>query len=174
MKTKTALVVDDDARLIRLARKALEARGFEVEVAAEAREALEIAAIRDIDLAVIETRFRTMTFSTFLEELHATMPEGRILIHTHYGSIAGAVFALQAGAEAYLEKSGSLAALEAAIDGGGAEVEIREDPMTPSRMKWEHLNRVWIACGENVSDTARRLGMHRRSLQRMLQKRSPA
>lgn len=174
METKTALILDDDLRLNRLAAKILERRGFDVVTTSDPVAALAIAAQRNVSIAVIEGRVSRMTFLEFVEKLRTTMPEGRIIVHTHYGSIAGAVFALQAGAAAYVEKSSGIAALEAAIDDKPLKRDIPEDPMTGSRMKWEHIHRVWIACGENVSETARRLGMHRRSLQRMLGKRSPA
>jgi two-component system response regulator RegA len=172
---RTLLLLDDDNALrVRLAR-ALEARGFHTVQASSVAEA-EVA-IRDEApaFAVLDMRLADGSSLSVVEVLRETRPDARIIMLTGYGNIATAVAAVKAGAVDYLSKPADADDVVNALlapDAGGAPPP-PENPMSADRVRWEHIQRVYELCARNVSETARRLSMHRRTLQRILSKRAP-
>ena len=109
-----------------------------------------------------------------MQKIHATREDCRVVILTGYGNIATAVAAVKAGALDYLPKPADANDIEKALLAPpGERPPPPENPMSADRVRWEHIQRVYELCGHNVSETARRLGMHRRTLQRILAKRAP-
>jgi two-component system response regulator RegA len=172
---RTLLVMDDDAPLRTRLSRALEQRGFDVRQAASVTEALQT--VRDVPpaFAVLDLRLDDGSGLTVVEALRTRRPEARCVMLTGYGNIATAVAAVKAGAIDYLPKPADAddvaRALLAARDGGPPPLP--ENPMSADRVRWEHIQRVYELCGHNISETARRLNMHRRTLQRILAKRAP-
>jgi len=168
------LILDDDiAFRTRLAR-ALEARGFAVNAVATVAEASEVAAKTPPAYAVLDLRLEDGSGLSVVEALNRHRADCRVVMLTGYGAIATAVAAVKAGAVDYLAKPADpediVKALLAAPDD---KPEPPENPMSADRIRWEHIQRVYELCGHNVSETARRLNMHRRTLQRILAKRAP-
>ena len=172
---KTLLVLDDDGPLRTRLGRALESRGFEVTQCASVAEAT--AAVRDKPpaFAVCDLRLEDGTGLQVVEAIQAARPDARVVMLTGYGNIATAVAAVKAGAVDYLPKPADAddvaRALLAAREGTATPPP--ENPMSADRVRWEHIQRVYELCGHNISETARRLNMHRRTLQRILAKRAP-
>ena len=172
---RTLLVLDDDAPLRTRLGRALENRGFEVTQCASVAEAT--AAVRDKPpaFAVCDLRLEDGNGLQVVEAIQAARPDCRVVMLTGYGNIATAVQAVKAGAVDYLPKPADAddvaRALLAAKEGGSPPPP--ENPMSADRVRWEHIQRVYELCGHNISETARRLNMHRRTLQRILAKRAP-
>ena len=171
---KTLLVLDDDAAFRTRLARALEQRGFEVTAVATVAEASDVAAKTPPAYAVLDLRLEDGSGLSVVEALSRHRPDCRVVILTGYGAIATAVAAVKAGAIDYLAKPADpediVKALLAAPDD---RPEPPENPMSADRIRWEHIQRVYELCGHNVSETARRLNMHRRTLQRILAKRAP-
>lgn len=170
----TLLLVDDDEVLRERLGKALRERGFEVTTAASGETAIEIARRDAPEFAVVDLRMPGISGIEVLDALRAIDPATRVLMLTGYGSIATAVEATRRGAVGYLSKPADADEVVAALTGravGEGKVDI--DTPTLARTEWEHIQRVLTDCAGNVSETARRLGIHRRSLQRKLQKYPP-
>lgn len=172
------LVVDDDRLLRERLALAFRDRGHEVSTADDAEAAL-VAARRDRPgQAVVDLRMPGRSGLDLVRDLLALDPEMRIVVLTGYGSIATAIEAIRMGATYYLHKPADADEILGAFDRGttAADEGERGDLGTPSlaRAEWEHINRVLADCGGNVSEAARRLRLHRRSLQRKLQKYPPA
>lgn len=170
MTARTLLVVDDDDAFRERLVRALAARGVETFGAASLAEAKRIAAVESPELAVVDLRLGGEDGLEVVRELHAIDPTTRILMLTGYGSIATAVEAVRRGAFDYLQKPADADEILARFEGEAVE---NDEAYVPSlaRVEWEHIQRVMLDCGGNVSEAARRLGMHRRSLQRKLAKR---
>ncbi|HEU4382834.1 MAG TPA: response regulator [Anaeromyxobacteraceae bacterium] len=168
------LLVDDDATLRERLARALRERGFQVVTAGGGAEALVRAREARPAAAVVDLRMPDMSGVQVLEALRALDPGMRVLMLTGYGSISTAVEATRRGAVGYLPKPADADEILAALAGPGAGPSPRTSE-TPSlaRTEWEHIQRVLADCGGNVSEAARRLGIHRRSLQRKLQKYPP-
>ena len=171
---KSLLILDDDAPFrMRLAR-ALEGRGFDVSAIGTVAEASEIAVKSPPAYAVLDLRLEDGSGLSVVEALNKHRPDCKVVILTGYGAIATAVAAVKAGAIDYLAKPADpediVKALLAAPD---ASPEPPDNTMSADRNRWEHIQRVYELCGHNVSETARRLNMHRRTLQRILAKRAP-
>ena len=171
---RSVLVVEDDRSFLQRLGKALEQRGFDVttvETVAEGLSQVEQAAPA---FAVVDMRLGDGTGLDVISALKRRRPEARGIILTGYGNIATAVTAVKLGAVDYLAKpcdaDDVVAALLAQDD---AKIEPPENPMSADRVRWEHIQRVYELCDRNVSETARRLNMHRRTLQRILAKRAP-
>lgn len=168
------LVVDDDtafrARLV----KALEARGYEAHAAGSGEEALEVAQRVLPHAAVVDMRMPGMSGLDLVKALAETYPDLLIVVLTGYGSITTAVEAVRLGAINYLQKPLDADQILAAFD-KEAEGAAGNDLDTPSlaRVEWEHIQRVLSDCEGNISLAARKLGLHRRSLQRKLSKLPP-
>lgn len=168
------LIVDDDEPFLRRLAKAMEKRGFSVETAESVTAGSAIAKARPPAYAVIDLRLEDGNGLDVVETLREKRPDSRIVVLTGYGAIATAVAAVKIGATDYLSKPADAndvtAALLAPED---ALPPPPENPMSADRVRWEHIQRVYELCDRNVSETARRLNMHRRTLQRILAKRSP-
>jgi two-component system, response regulator RegA len=171
---KSLLILDDDAAFRTRLARALEQRGFEVNAVGSVAEASEIAAKAPPAYAVLDLRLEDGSGLSVVEALNKSRPDARIVMLTGYGAIATAVAAVKAGALDYLAKPADpediVKALLASPD---EKPEPPENPMSADRIRWEHIQRVYELCGHNVSETARRLNMHRRTLQRILAKRAP-
>jgi two-component system response regulator RegA len=167
------LVVDDDERFAETLARALARRGYRPEVAGSVQAALDAAEQSVPDAAVVDLRLDEDSGLDLVEPLRAMGPDMRIVVLTGYASIATAVTAIKLGADNYLPKPVTAAALIRALEGDGSPpAEITgAGPMSPRRLEWEHIQRVLAEHGGNVSATARALKMHRRTLQRKLGKR---
>lgn len=170
------LIVDDDEPFrLRLAR-AMERRGFLVETAGSIAEGAALAQRVKPTHAVLDLRLSDGSGLDIVAVLREARPECRIVMLTAYGNIATAVAAVKAGALDYLSKPADADAVEAALRADPAQASLPpppENPMPADRVRWEHIQRVFEQCGRNVSETARRLKMHRRTLQRILAKHAP-
>lgn len=167
------LLVDDDAPLRRNLVRAMERLGYEVATAGGVREACEVAASFRPDLAVIDLNLEDGHGMELLESLRELRPDLRIVVLTGYDSIASSIVATKAGAIGYLAKPVKPEELAAALKGEADQTIDDDNPMSADRVRWEHIHRVFEQCNRNVSETARRLNMHRRTLQRILSKRAP-
>lgn len=161
------LLVDDDSVYRERLAKAMTARGYEVHTAADAEEAVRIAEAESPELAVVDLRMPGESGLDLLAHLKAIDPTTRVLMLTGYGSIATALEAVRLGAVHYLTKPADVDEILAAFDREGHPPEAVK-VATPSlaRVEWEHIQRVLSDCGGNLSEASRRLGLHRRSLQR--------
>ncbi|MCG3268405.1 ActR/PrrA/RegA family redox response regulator transcription factor [Yoonia sp. I 8.24] len=171
---KSLLLVDDDEAFLRRLAKAMEKRGFAVETAESVAAGKAIANVRPPAYAVVDLRLEDGNGLDVVELLRAKRPESRIVVLTGYGAIATAVAAVKIGATDYLAKPADANDVTNALLAGDAALPPPpENPMSADRVRWEHIQRVYELCDRNVSETARRLSMHRRTLQRILAKRSP-
>jgi two-component system, response regulator RegA len=171
---RSLLIVDDDKPfLLRLAR-AMESRGYAVQQADSVASGLAALAGKAPAFAVIDMRLGDGNGLDVISELKRVRPDARGIILTGYGNIATAVTAVKTGAFDYLAKPADADEIDAALRAiPGAKREVPENPMSADRVRWEHIQRVYELCERNVSETARRLNMHRRTLQRILAKRAP-
>ena len=168
------LLVDDDEAFVRRLAKAMEKRGFSVETAQTVAEGKTIATARPPAYAVVDLRLEDGNGLDVVETLRARRPESRIVVLTGYGAIATAVEAVKIGATDYMAKPADATDVTNALLATTDELPPPpENPMSADRVRWEHIQRVYELCDRNVSETARRLNMHRRTLQRILAKRSP-
>ncbi|MGR3485269.1 MAG: ActR/PrrA/RegA family redox response regulator transcription factor [Paracoccaceae bacterium] len=168
------LLVDDDETFVRRLARAMEKRGFAVETAESVAEGRAIAAQRPPAYAVVDLRLEDGNGLDVVETLRERRPDARIVVLTGYGAIATAVAAVKIGATDYLSKPADAAdVMDALLAPAGNLPPPPENPMSADRVRWEHIQRVYELCDRNVSETARRLNMHRRTLQRILAKRSP-
>lgn len=172
----TLLIVDDDEIFRDRLGRALERRGYVVRLAADPEAALPLAQRESPELALVDLRMGEASGLELLRDLKAIDPTTKVVMLTGYGSIATAIEAMRLGAHHYLSKPADADDVIAAFERGDNE------PLEPStayeapslaRAEWEHINRVLADCGGNISEAARRLGIHRRSLQRKLQKYPP-
>lgn len=171
---KTLLLLDDDEPFLRRLAKAMEKRGFEVETADSVAAGSAIAKARPPAYAVIDLRLGDGNGLDVVEILRETRADARVVVLTGYGAIATAVAAVKIGATDYLSKPADANDITSALLATGDEMPPPpENPMSADRVRWEHIQRVYELCDRNVSETARRLSMHRRTLQRILAKRSP-
>ena len=171
---KSLLIVDDDkAFCLRLAR-AMEARGFKVQAVSSVAEGLTAIAAAPPAFAVIDMRLTDGNGLDIMSDLKARRSDARAIILTGYGNIVTAVTAVKLGAFDYLAKPADADEIfNALMATQHDKAALPENPMSADRVRWEHLQRVYALCGRNVSETARRLNMHRRTLQRILAKRAP-
>ena len=171
---KTLLLVDDDEPFLRRLTKAMEKRGFKVESAGSVAAGRAIATARPPAYAVVDLRLTDGNGLDVVEVLHEKRPDCRVVVLTGYGAIATAVAAVKIGATDYLSKPADASDITNALLASGDDLPPPpENPMSADRVRWEHIQRVYELCDRNVSETARRLNMHRRTLQRILAKRSP-
>ncbi len=171
---KSLLLVDDDEPFLRRLSRAMEKRGFETETAQAVAEGKAKAATKPPAYAVVDLRLEDGNGLDVVETIREKRPEARIVVLTGYGAIATAVAAVKAGATDYLSKPADADDIVKALMASGGELPAPPDnPMSADRVRWEHIQRVYELCDRNVSETARRLNMHRRTLQRILAKRSP-
>lgn len=171
---RSLLIVDDDrAFLTRLAR-AMEGRGFAVETAESVEDAMAKVEAGAPAFAVVDMRLGDGNGLDVVSAIREKRSDSRAVILTGYGNIATAVTAVKLGAVDYLSKPADADNILAALTRQPDEIaEPPENPMSADRVRWEHIQRVYEMCDRNVSETARRLNMHRRTLQRILAKRAP-
>ena len=168
------LLLDDDAPFRTRLSRALESRGFEVAAAESVSEANALADKTPPAYAVLDLRLEDGSGLSVVESLHKKRPDCRVVMLTGYGAIATAVAAVKAGAIDYLAKPADPEDIVKALMADPSDRPAPpENPMSADRIRWEHIQRVYELCGHNVSETARRLNMHRRTLQRILAKRAP-
>ena len=168
------LIVDDDERLAGRLAKAMERRGFLVETAGSVMEGKERAELDRPAYAVVDLRLGDGSGLDVVQTLRNVRTDARIIVLTGYGNIATAVAAVKAGAIDYLTKPADADQVEAALLAEeGRMPPPPENPMSADRVRWEHIQRIYEQCDRNVSETARRLRMHRRTLQRILAKYAP-
>ncbi len=171
---KTLLIVDDDKPFLSRLARAMEGRGFIVTAVQSVAEGLAAIAHEPPAFAVIDMRLSDGNGLDVMSELKAKRPEARAIILTGYGNIVTAVTAVKLGAFDYLAKPADADDIYAALMATRHDkAEVPENPMSADRVRWEHIQRIYELCGRNVSETARRLNMHRRTLQRVLAKRAP-
>jgi two-component system response regulator RegA len=172
---RTLLVLDDDAAFRSRLARALQQRGFVVSAVATTQEGKDIARLNPPAFAVVDLRLEDGTGLEVVDELHKTRPECRAVVLTGYGNIATAVAAVKVGAVDYLPKPAEVDDIIRALIARPHEDRPAppDNPMSADRVRWEHIQRVYELCNHNVSETARRLSMHRRTLQRILAKRAP-
>ncbi len=168
------LIVDDDKAFLERLARAMEGRGFEVKTADSVAAGLAAVQESPPAFAVVDMRLGDGSGIEVISALKDSRPEARSIILTGYGNIATAVNAVKLGAVDYLSKPADADEVCAALKAGAGQMpELPENPMSADRVRWEHIQRVYELCGRNVSETARRLSMHRRTLQRILAKRAP-
>ena len=168
------LLVDDDRAFSTRLARAMETRGFEVRVAESVAEGVAAIEEKAPAYAVIDMRLTDGNGLDVIARLKERRPDARGVILTGYGNIATAVTAVKLGAFDYLAKPADADEIQAALKAEpGERASPPENPMSADRVRWEHIQRVYELCGRNVSETARRLNMHRRTLQRILAKRAP-
>jgi two-component system, response regulator RegA len=172
--SRSLLVVDDDPPFRNRLARAMEKRGFDVVAVDSVAMGIEVAQESAPVFAVVDLRLGDGSGLDVVAALRDARPESRIVVLTGYGNIATAVAAVKAGAVDYLPKPADADAVEAALLADGRPLPPPpENPMSADRVRWEHIQRVFEQCDRNVSETARRLKMHRRTLQRILNKHAP-
>ena len=168
------LLVDDDKPFVTRLARAMEARGFSVSIAESVAAGLAAIQQDPPSFAVIDMRLGDGNGLDVISSLKARRPDARGIILTGYGNIVTAVTAVKLGAFDYLAKPADADEIYAALMATRHDqAELPENPMSADRVRWEHIQRIYELCGRNVSETARRLNMHRRTLQRILAKRAP-
>lgn len=171
---RSLLLVDDDEPFVKRLAKAMEKRGFLPDTAQSVAEGRAKAQTNPPAYAVVDLRLEDGNGLDVIETLRERRPDCRIVVLTGYGAIATAVAAVKIGAIDYLSKPADANDVtNALLAKGEALPQPPENPMSADRVRWEHIQRVYEMCDRNVSETARRLSMHRRTLQRILAKRSP-
>ena len=171
---RTLLIVEDDKSFLQRLARAMEGRGFLVTTAESVADGLLQVEKAAPAFAVVDMRLGDGNGLDVISAMKKRRPEARAIILTGYGNIATAVNAVKLGAVDYLAKpvdADDVVAALLAID--NKKIEPPENPMSADRVRWEHIQRIYELCGRNVSGTARRLNMHRRTLQRILAKRAP-
>lgn len=167
------LVVDDVATFRDRLVRALVARGIDAHGAADAREGLELARRLQPDRAVVDLRMPGQSGLELVKALHELDGRMQVVVLTGYGSIATAVEAVRLGAVDYLTKPADTDQILAAFTKDGQAVALPQSTPTLARVEWEHVQRILADCGGNISEAARKLGIHRRSLQRKLSRLPP-
>ncbi|WFR95248.1 ActR/PrrA/RegA family redox response regulator transcription factor [Rhizobium tumorigenes] len=168
------LIVDDDGPFLRRLARAMETRGFLVETADSVAEGVTKSKAHPPKYAVIDLRLGDGNGLDVIEAIRQRRDDTRVIVLTGYGNIATAVTAVKLGAVDYLSKPADADDVYAALtQRPGGKADVPENPMSADRVRWEHIQRVYEMCERNVSETARRLNMHRRTLQRILAKRAP-
>jgi two-component system response regulator RegA len=171
---RSLLIVEDDKSFLQRLARAMEGRGFAVTTAESVADGLTQLETTSPAFAVVDMRLEDGNGLDVIWALTRRRPDARAIILTGYGNIATAVNAVKLGAVDYLSKpvdADDVVAALLALEGRRAEPP--ENPMSADRVRWEHIQRIYELCGRNVSETARRLNMHRRTLQRILAKRAP-
>lgn len=171
---KSLVIVDDDAPFLQRLGRAMESRGFDVRTAQSVAEGIKLIKDQPPAFAVVDMRLDDGNGLDVLVELREHRDDSRAVVLTGYGNIATAVTAVKLGAVDYLAKPADADDVyNALLAPPGEQAEPPENPMSADRVRWEHIQRVYELCDRNVSETARRLNMHRRTLQRILAKRAP-
>ena len=173
-RDNSLLLVDDDNPFRERLARAMEKKGFKVSQAESVKIGLESVKLKKPAFAVVDLRLNDGNGLEVVKEIQLNNPDSRIIMLTGYGNIPTAVAAIKEGAIDYLAKPADADDVEKALLADPTKrAAPPENPMSADRVKWEHIHRVFELCNRNVSETARRLKMHRRTLQRILSKRSP-
>ena len=171
---KKLLIVDDDLPFRERLSRSMEKKGFLVSAVPGFKEGIKSASEQNYDYAVVDMRLEDGSGLELVKEIQRLSPNTRSLLLTGYGNIATAVAAIKSGAIDYLPKPAEIDQIYDALTNSQETLPPPpENPMTADRIRWEHIQRVFIQCNRNVSETARRLRMHRRTLQRILNKHAP-
>ena len=171
---KSLLIVDDDDPLRDRLSRAMERKGFQVRNAKTVENAVKMVRSAPPNFALVDLRLEDGNGLDVVEEINKVKKDSRIVMLTGYGNLPTAVAAVKAGAIDYIAKPVDADDVESALLASpDSKAKPPENPMSADRVKWEHIHRVFELCNRNVSETARRLKMHRRTLQRILSKRSP-
>ena len=174
LKDKTLLIVDDDNPFRERLARAMEKKGFFVTQAESVKKGIECLNVKNPAFAVVDLRLNDGNGLEVVKEIQKFNSNSRIIMLTGYGNIPTAVAAIKHGAIDYLAKPADADDVEKALLADPKKkASPPENPMTADRVRWEHIHRIFELCNRNVSETARRLKMHRRTLQRILSKRSP-
>ena len=168
------LIVDDDKPFLQRLARAMETRGYTVDTADTVADGIRKVEAAPPAYAVVDMRLEDGNGLEVIELIRRRRPDSRMVVLTGYGNIATAVTAVKLGAIDYLAKPADADDVHIALTReAGTKPEPPENPMSADRVRWEHIQRVYELCDRNVSETARRLNMHRRTLQRILAKRAP-
>ncbi len=171
---RSLIIVDDDRAFAQRLVRAMELRGFEVRGGHSVAEGVDLIRERAPAFAVVDMRLEDGNGLDVIAELSRARPDARAIVLTGYGNIATAVTAVKLGAVDYLAKPADADDVtDALLAPSDDKAPPPENPMSADRVRWEHIQRVYELCNRNVSETARRLNMHRRTLQRILAKRAP-
>ncbi|MBO9654119.1 MAG: ActR/PrrA/RegA family redox response regulator transcription factor [Agrobacterium tumefaciens] len=171
---RSLLIVDDDGPFLRRLARAMETRGFAVDTAETVSDGIARSKAAPPKYAVVDLRLADGNGLEVIEAIRQNRDDTQIVVLTGYGNIATAVTAVKLGALDYLAKPADADdVFNALTQRKGEKTEVPENPMSADRVRWEHIQRVYEMCERNVSETARRLNMHRRTLQRILAKRAP-
>ncbi|MGV3651556.1 MAG: ActR/PrrA/RegA family redox response regulator transcription factor [Devosia sp.] len=171
---RSLLLVDDDKTFLTRLERAMQKRGFDVRIADTVAGGLAAVEADPPAYAVVDLRLEDGNGLDIVSALHSRRPDARAVVLTGYGNIATAVTAVKLGAVDYLSKPADADdVINALLATGEAPPAPPDNPMSADRVRWEHIQRVYELCERNVSETARRLNMHRRTLQRILAKRAP-
>ncbi|MCZ4074592.1 ActR/PrrA/RegA family redox response regulator transcription factor [Agrobacterium sp. LMR679] len=171
---RSLLIVDDDGPFLRRLARAMETRGFTVDTAETVSDGIARSKTAPPKYAVVDLRLADGNGLEVIEAIRQNRDDTQIVVLTGYGNIATAVTAVKLGALDYLAKPADADdVFNALTQRKGEKTEVPENPMSADRVRWEHIQRVYEMCERNVSETARRLNMHRRTLQRILAKRAP-
>ena len=174
MIDNSLIIIDDDTPFRDRLARSMEKKGFKVEHFGEAKKAIARLKEKNFNYAIVDMRLEDGSGFEIIQSIKVTSPETRSLFLTGYGNIATAVAAIKSGAIDYLPKPAEVDQIyDALISSKQTLPPPPENPMTANRIRWEHIQRVFIQCNRNVSETARRLRMHRRTLQRILNKHAP-
>ena len=174
IRDKSLVIIDDDEPFVRRLGKAMEKRGFRVSYAFSVSEGKKIVKLNPPAFAVVDLKLGDGNGLEVVEQIRNLRPDSKIVVLTGYGAIATAVAAVKIGATDYLAKPADANDITSALlTDINQKPPPPENPMSADRVRWEHIQRVYELCNRNVSETARRLNMHRRTLQRILAKRSP-
>jgi two-component system, response regulator RegA len=171
---RSLVIIDDDRSFLQRLARAMELRGFEVRFGHSVAEGVDLIREKAPAFAVVDMRLEDGSGLDVIAELAKVRPDSRAIVLTGYGNIATAVSAVKLGAVDYLAKPADADDVtDALLAPTDAKAPPPENPMSADRVRWEHIQRVYELCNRNVSETARRLNMHRRTLQRILAKRAP-
>jgi two-component system, response regulator RegA len=174
MADRSLLLVEDDKAFLERLARAMEARGFVVRTSDTVADGLAQIARSAPAFAVVDLRLGDGNGLDVVSALKRQRPDARVIVLTGYGNIATAVTAVKLGAVDYLAKPADADdVVNALLATGSSKTEPPQNPMSADRVRWEHIQRIYEMCNRNVSETARRLNMHRRTLQRILAKRAP-
>jgi len=168
------IIIDDDLPFRNRLSRSMEKKGFKVESFSNSKNSIERLSNKRFDYAIVDMRLNDGSGLEIIKYLKRNNPETKSLLLTGYGNIATAVAAIKSGAIDYLPKPAEVDQIYEALTSSKDILPPPPiNPMTADRVKWEHIQRVFIQCNRNVSETARRLRMHRRTLQRILNKHAP-
>ena len=171
---KSLIIVDDDLPFRQRLSKSMEKKGFIVESFSNSKSSSERIKEKNFDYAIVDMRLEDGSGLELIKMIKSISPDTRSLLLTGYGNIATAVAAIKSGAVDYLPKPSEVEQIYNALTSlKDILPPPPENPMTADRVRWEHIQRVFIQSKRNVSETARRLRMHRRTLQRILNKHAP-